>query len=310
MQNLSFTAMNTTVLLAAEAPTNLGPLFDGTMALIHSLERRFSRFLPESELSALNRRPGQWQEVSSDLFTVVSLALDFADETDGLFDPTVLPALRRIGYDRSMTLIRREGAMAPHPEHATKSGFRDIELDQANLRIRLPRSVQVDLGGIAKGWIVERAAAQLHEQSAACAVSAGGDIVFMGYPTETPGWQVAIEDPQDPARSVAYLQVGPGAIATSSVTKRAWRQGEVLRHHIIDPRTSESAKVDALSVTVVAPSMAVAEVYAKALLICGEATRPQVASKRADISYFVAWPDGIVTPNGMEIHSGLALSLA
>ena len=146
--------------------------------------------------------------------------------------------------------------------------------------------------------------------AAACAVSAGGDIVFRGYPSETPGWQVAIEDPRDPSRSLVYLQLEPGAVATSSVTKRAWKQGGVSRHHIIDPRTQQPAAVDALSVTVVAPHVAEAEVYAKALLICGESQRTALAAKRPDLSYFVAWPDGKVTTTGTELYSGLALDLA
>ena len=68
--------------------------------------------------------------------------------------------------------------------------------------------------------------------------------------------------------------------------------------------------MDALSVTVLAPRIVEAEVYAKALLICGEAERPALAARRPDLAYFVAWPDGTVTTTGTELYSGLALDLA
>lgn len=307
MQTLSFTAMNTQVLLAAEGAQAVEPAMLAAKAVIESQERRLSRFLPDSELSELNRSAGEWANVSLDLLEILAIAADLSRETGGLFDPAILPALENAGYDRSMTEVKIHGAGGRGKAAPSRMTIQDVEIDRKNLRVRMPHGMQLDLGGIAKGWIVDRAASRLSAQTTACAVSAGGDIVFRGYPTETPGWQVAIEDPRDPARSLVYLQVEPGAVATSSVGKRSWRQDGVLRHHIIDPRTQEPAAVDALSVTVVAPGILEAEVYAKALLICGEEQRAALAAQRPDLTYFVAWPDGRVTTTGTELYSGLAL---
>jgi thiamine biosynthesis lipoprotein len=157
--------------------------------------------------------------------------------------------------------------------------------------------MEIDLGGIAKGWIVERAAQLLSSQSTACAVSAGGDIVCVGYPTDGASWRVSIEDPLDSARSVAEVRMGPGAIVTSSVAKRSWKQAGVLRHHLIDPRTGEPAATDWLSVTVVAPRITTAEVYAKALLIAGQPRAPQLAAQRPEITYYTVARDGTVAEN-------------
>ena len=310
MQTLSFTAMNTEVVLAAEGSDSVQRAMLAAQTCIHGLERRLSRFLPDSELSRLNRAAGEWQTVSADLMEILSLASDFSRDTGGLFDPAILPALKRAGYDRSMTQIRKWG---PGPARTTSSSrvtIMDVELRPEELRVRLPRGMQLDLGGIAKGWIAERAATWLFRETTACAVSAGGDIVFRGYPSETPGWQVSIEDPRDASHSLAYLQLEPGAVATSSVTRRSWQQGGMKRHHIIDPRTQEPATVDALSVTVLAPRVVEAEVFAKALLICGEAERAALAARRPYLAYFAAWPDGKVTSTGTESYSGLALELA
>jgi thiamine biosynthesis lipoprotein len=137
----------------------------------------------------------------------------------------------------------------------------------------------LDLGGIAKGWIAEQAATILSEFSSACAVNAGGDMFLVGLPDGEDQWSVGIEDPLQPVIDLTTLKVDPGAVATSTVTKRTWKQGEKERHHLIDPRTGEPAVTDWLSVTVIAAHTYEAEVFAKALLIGGPQESEEIARK-------------------------------
>ena len=102
MQSLEFRAMNTSVLLAAEGEELAGAGLQAARAFIEISEKRFSRFLPDSELSELNRAAGQWHFVSEDLLDILSLSIKYFDETRGLFDPSILPDLKRAGYDKSM----------------------------------------------------------------------------------------------------------------------------------------------------------------------------------------------------------------
>src|SRR6266511_2545658 len=76
-------------------------------------------------------------------------------------------------------------------------------------------------------------------------------------------WDVYLEDPRSPTQLLAQLHIPSGAVATSSIMKRTWSQGEKVRHHLIDPRTGEPAKTDWLNVTVIAPSVITADVNAK-----------------------------------------------
>jgi thiamine biosynthesis lipoprotein len=87
------------------------------------------------------------------------------------------------------------------------------------------------------------------------------------------------------------LNIPPGAVATSSITKRAWKQGEKQRHHLIDPRTGEPAETDWLSVTVIAAHADLCEVFAKALLIAGP-REAQTIAQNADISYLAVNREG------------------
>ena len=281
MVTIRFRAMNTDVLLVAEGnPDQPAEGFEKAQQFIQASEARFSRFLETSELSALNREAGTWFQASPELFAVISLSQQFYHRTRGLFDPSVLPDLRRIGYGRSMDLLR-EGLPAPLFESmlaAKRSSFSEMELDQEGQRILLPTGMALDLGGIAKGWIAEQAALLLSRYYPVCAVDAGGDMFLTGLPDGEKAWPVALEDPLQSGAVLTTLRVTPGAVVTSSVTKRAWKQGELQRHHLIDPRRGEPAVTDWLCVTVLAPHAATAEVFAKALLIAGPQESEQVRS--------------------------------
>jgi thiamine biosynthesis lipoprotein len=283
-----FRAMNTQILLAADGPFEAVETgFQEAQALIEGAERRFTRFSEHSELSALNASSGGWFEASPDLYALVTLAADLYQRTRGLFDPGVLEALEKVGYDRSMDELRRYGApvMAAVLARPRTARFGFLSLDPHRRRIKLPEGMRIDLGGIAKGWIAGKAAAALSRWSKSCAVDAGGDTALIGVPNGDQSWRVALEDPRNPARTLAVLKLPPGAVATSALTKRRWQQNGQERHHLIDPRTQRPAVSDWLSVTVIGQSPAEAEVYAKAILIGGMREANRLTNREEGIEY-------------------------
>ncbi len=294
MQTLEFRAMSTSVLMAAEGHDWALTGLQETRKFIEQCELRFSRFLPGSELSQLNRSAGNWFPVSEDLMDMLAQSLNFYKETDGLFDPSILPDLKRIGYDKSIDAIRADGTAVVEPASARdiRPALGEIEFDPRGRRVRLPRGVEIDLGGIAKGWIVLKAAELLNSYAAICAVSAGGDIYFVGEPLDGSKWRVELEDPRNPSQSVAVLHVGQSAVVTSSVARRTWNQNGRARHHLIDPRTGEPAQTDWLSVTVIGPDILAAEVHAKAMLIGGEAEAARVAARRPELAFITVDSQG------------------
>ncbi len=195
-----------------------------------------------------------------------------------------------------MDILREQGA-AENNEPSTgrqRIPLAAIEMRPEDGQIRLPRGMSLDLGGIAKGWIAEQAAQLLSSYSPACVVNAGGDMFLLGLPEGELSWSVEIEDPRDPIAALIRLDVGPGAVATSSVAKRTWQQGGERRHHLIDPRTGEPAATSWLSVSVQAPHAHLAEVLAKALLIAGPAEADRIARRNPGIGYLAADSQGIV----------------
>jgi thiamine biosynthesis lipoprotein len=289
-----FRAMNTTIQVAAEGDAEEVAMgFDIVRGYIAECEQRFSRFLPGSELTALNRSSGTWFNASIDLYDMVRQAIELNDLTEGLFDPSILPFLIDAGYDRSMDEIRKQD---PHPmnvtHHRSELTMADVDLDPSASRIFLPDGMTLDLGGIAKGWIAAHAVEQLREYCSACAVSAGGDFALSGLPSGETDWKISLEDPRNPEQVLAVLQVAPGALATSSVTRRQWIQAAQPRHHIIDPRTGMPAETAWLSVTVWAQQATLAEAFAKSLLITDPWKAPAFAARVPELRFIAVSQDG------------------
>ncbi len=305
MEYDEFRAMNTTILVAAEGDrTAVAPGFDRVRQWIEEAEERFSRFRQSSELSALNRAAGRWFDLSDELYALLMEAQIAFQETGGLFDPTILPALAYAGYDRSMDELRQFGASpAPDGLLVASPGFDMAQFDPERRAIWMPSDMQIDLGGIAKGWIAARAVEILSQYTDAGAVSAGGDMVLFGLPEGEPAWQVSLEDPRDDSQTLAVLAVGPGALATSSVSKRRWTQQDQTRHHIIDPRVDAPAETPWLCVTVYATQATNAEAFAKALLIAGPDEAWGLAAEQEDLQFLAVQTDGVLVGNfeNMEV---------
>lgn len=273
-----FRAMNSDIVLAAsgEDQATIENGFLLARQFISECEKRFTRFSETSELAQINRSTGGWFQLSDAMFQVIHEAYRLAIETDGLFNPAILPALKQIGYDRSMDEIRNSSPRNESLQVVEKHDFRLIQLDLVTKSILLPPCMQLDLGGIAKGWIAQQTALQLAKVSSACAVSAGGDMFLINLPNGASNWEISLENPLEPDEDLAVLHVRPGAVATSSITKRRWMHNGDRQHHLIDPRTGRPVLTDWLSATVWAENADEAEVYAKVLLISG----PQTANER------------------------------
>ncbi len=259
---------------------------------VQEVEARLSRFNPDSELSRLNASPGQAVPVSPLLWDVLTWALDSARHTEGLYDPTMLSALEAAGYDRTFQEVTRRDDRSERTATSIPAGtWRDIRLDPAARTVTLPPGVRLDLAGVAKGWTADRAADQLAALGP-CLVDIGGDIAVRGTPPETSGWPVGIMDPRDPEADLALLMVRDRGIATSGIDYRRWIRSGQTQHHIIDPRTRRPADTDLLTVTVIAPSAAQADLYALVTLILGSEEGWRYLSRQPDVEGLLMKQDG------------------
>jgi thiamine biosynthesis lipoprotein len=231
-------------------------------------EQALSRFRSESELSSLNRAAGMPMQVSETLWEVLQAARSAEINSQGLVTATVLDALIGAGYDRSFDLMPAERVSAPTSGWHHSSSLNEIDADPLTHTIVLPVDMQLDFGGVAKGWAAQQAARKLSVFGPAL-VSAGGDISVSGAQRNGELWPVTIDNPFQPGEFLGTLMLGAGGVATSGTDYRRWKQGGRWNHHIIDPRSGQPAQTDVVTATVIAPNALQAEMAAKAVVILG-----------------------------------------
>ncbi len=241
-------------------------LVDVAVALIDDLERRWSRFIEDSEISELNRQAGSFVAVSDPTIILIQRAVEAWRLTGGAFEPTVLGAMLRAGYDRSFELLGPEPAGG---RSLLGIGAADIEIDGD--RVRLPAGTGFDPGGIGKGLAADMVCAELRARGAeGVCINLGGDVRVTGNGPLHEGWTVGVEHPWS-TEPLVLLGIAEGAVATSTTLRRRWLTGGEPRHHVIDPQTGLPSDTDLTLTSVVAAEAWVAEVLAKAVLLAGSA---------------------------------------
>ncbi len=290
--DLHFRAMNTDVnaWLWHPAATLAQRALRDVERFFQEAHSRFTRFEASSELSALNASAGKPFIASPQMFEVVELAVKHATLTDGWFNPTIIGALEAAGYDRTFDAIKDARDQQPTMASAV-SAVSAIQLDARQRAITLPKGVRIDLGGIAKGWTVQKATERLAIYGP-CLVDAGGDMMTFGAVPGSNSWSIEIADPLDPEKDVMTLYLRDQAVATSGIDRRRWQRNGVWQHHLIDPHTGRPSDSDLLTATVIAPASVEAEVYAKTVFLLGSQAGLDFVDQRPALAGSVITVDG------------------
>lgn len=295
-----FRAMNTDVHIVVLAERDHAALLDRAEQAVHDHEARWSRFLPDSEISRLNAAGGRPVIVSADTYALVAKAIDAWHLTGGAFDPTVGACLIAAGYDRSFEkLAPGENAHRPPAEPGPAATPRGIELHHATSAVVAPPGVTIDLGGIAKGQSAETIVADLLAAGAVgCCVNIGGDLRVAGLAPEPRGWTVTLDCPG--SSEVRAIALADGAVCTSTTTKRAWIAGGRPEHHLRDPGTGAPLATGLASVSVVAARGDQAEVLTKAALAAGRDGAPRVLTAAGATGVLVTSGGAVVELDGFD----------
>jgi thiamine biosynthesis lipoprotein len=230
---------------------------------LRDLERRWSRFLPDSEISRLNDHAGSPEPVSAETALLVGLAQDGWRRTAGRYDPTLLHALRAAGYTDAVPRRALTRSDVATPSHHDPDLCGRIVLDRRAGTVRLPATAGFDPGGIGKGLAADLVAGDLVAAGVpGVCVNVGGDLRVWGRGPRDRRWRIST-----PAWDGRVLALAAGAVATSGVTGRTWTVAGQPHHHVIDPATLRPSGTNIESATVVAPAAWLAEVYALAALL-------------------------------------------
>jgi thiamine biosynthesis lipoprotein len=264
---------------------------------LDALDEACNRFRDDSELSRLNESHGARTAMSPTLELALVAALRAADVTDELVDPTVLPALLALGYDRDFDELAQGDPILEHVA-LPAMGTSAIHLDLEEHTVMLDPPCRLDLGASAKALAADLIADDVAD-SGGVVVEIGGDVAVRGEGPEG-AWAIAIADTLMLDGREPRVAFRHGGIATSSTNSRTWRVGERTVNHIIDPRTGHCARGLYTTASVSAGDCVLANAFATAALLWNEDATYHIAQagwsarlvrRDGSLEYVGGWPE-------------------
>ena len=272
---------------AAALPRIVEDAFDE----VDRIDRLMSHYKADSPLSHLNRDAATNSvKVDAELFDFIAEAIRYSRESDGAFDITVGPLMKAWGF------FRGEGRMPSDAELATARrhvGAAHLVLDPAAKTIRFDEpGVELDLGGIAKGYAVDRAVRLLKARHVAAAlVSAGGSTIYaLGAPPGRTGWDVAIQDPIDSRKTALTVTMKDRALSVSGSSEKSFESGGVRYSHIMDPRSGFPVQ-GVLSVAVLTTTGTAGDALDNAFFVLGQESSRVYLARLPGTEAFFFLPD-------------------
>lgn len=277
-------------------------LEEEVFAEIVRLEKLFSRSLEDSDVSKVNAAAGLSNvQVSPEVLFVTGKALYYAELTEGSFDPTIAPLIDLWGF------LGQEYRV-PEPEELEKTiplvNYTALEIDRETETLFLSQSqMGLELGGIAKGFIVDRAMEILKNAEVEHAfINAGGDIGLAGKNPDGEPWRIGITNPRETDQIIAVLSLKDCSVVTSGDYERSFEEDGEKYHHILDPETGLPAK-ELASVTIVADTTLIADVLSTAVFVLGPQQGLQLLEDLDQVEGVLITPDlEIMVSSGLESY--------
>ncbi len=225
-------------------------ILDGAFDEIDRYENMMSKTIEGSDIYEINHAGGKSVEVADDTIEVIKLGIEMGDISDGMFDIT-------IGKITSLWNFTGDDPQVPDAadldEAVATVGYKNILIDADSVQLKDPQA-QIDLGGVAKGYIADRICEYLEKNGVKKAVvNLGGNVAVLGEKSEDTPWNIAIERPySDRTEMMGYVSVSDATVVTSGIYERKFEQDGVLYHHVLNPHTGYPVDSDLEAVTICA----------------------------------------------------------
>jgi thiamine biosynthesis lipoprotein len=241
---------------------------------VKGLEKKFSLYDPESEIIKVNKNgrhalhPMRCR-VSPEFFSLLEKSLLCSELTSGAFDITISPLAGLWGFKEQNPVFPGEEEIK---DALDRCGYTNIILFPEDSAVSFSRAeVEIDLGAIAKGYIVGEGIKFLKKEGVKAAlINAGGDLYCMGAPFNKEGWKVGIRHPRKKNKIITELTLRDKAVATSGDYENFFLYRDRVLSHIIDPGTGRPSETGVVSATVISADAAEADALATALIVMGK----------------------------------------
>jgi thiamine biosynthesis lipoprotein len=258
---------------------------------VDRIDRLMSHYKANSPLSRVNREAAQHPvAVEPELFDFIGDAMRYHRDSEGAFDITVGPLMKAWGFFQGEGRVPSESELRAARRHV---GGAHVTLNPLSKTVAFDEpGVELDLGGIAKGYAVDRVVGLLkRRQVAAALISAGGSTIYgLGAPPGARAWEVELQDPIDPRKTAFTIQLKDRALSVAGSSEKAFEAGGVRYSHIMDPRTGRPAQ-GVLSVAVLASSGTAGDALDNAFFVMGPKRSRAYVNRLQDTEVMFFLPD-------------------
>lgn len=242
-------------------------VMEDCLILCEEYEQKFSRTIDTSEISRLNSAKGQWVELSEDTIKLIEEAIEYSEMTEGAFDITVAPLTELWHVNDNEGMIPSEEEIEKAKSHIN---YKLIEIDGNKVRLK-DEEAQIDLGGIAKGYIADQLKALMLERGVESAmINLGGNIAVIGTKEDGSNWNVGIQKPfAEQNEVIGSVSVRDKTVVSSGIYERYFQYKGEIYHHILDPDTGYPSDSDLEAVTIIGESSAIADALSTSCILLG-----------------------------------------
>ena len=272
-------------------------LIDEIWAECARYEQLLSKTISTSDVSRINSAMGQTVTVDAETWDILHRAKEISKLSGGAFSITIAPVTALWSFTDTVS------NMVPTDEARLKTlplvDDQKIVLGENNT-VTLPAGMEIDLGGIAKGYIADKVADIIREKAYAGIVSLGGNVYTVGKKPDGSRFSVGIKDPHNPAAAKAIIYTGDCTVVTSGTYERGFNFGGVRYHHILDPKTGWPSQTDLISASFVMDSSMTADALATACIVLGSEKSLALAKELGLDAMFVTQDGQVLFTEGFE----------
>ena len=267
-------------------------VLDGAFHLCIQYDALLSKTSQSGDVWRINNAGGAAVQVSPETAWLLELAGEYYRLSGGLFDITCGAETALWDFHTDEHAVPTDEQLA---EAADRTGYDFLHIEGQT--VWLDEGAQIDLGGIAKGYIADQAAAFLREHLAECGatgalIDLGGNIVTVGYKKDGEPWSIAVRSPFGEDEYPCVLRLGEKSVVTSGTYERSFEVDGVLYHHILDPRTGMPARTDIASATVISGSSAEGDALSTVCLLLGSEDAVRLIDSLPGIDVIIITNDG------------------
>ena len=264
-------------------------VLEEAFALIDAYEQKLSKKIETSEVARLNQSKSA--VVSTDLQLILDKAVFFSAQSGGAFDITIEPVMKLWNFTASDPVLPTAAAIA---EALDATGANKLHVE--GNKVTLDGDAQIDLGGVAKGYIADRVRDFLVEKGVRSAIiNLGGNVVLIGDHAGKK-FSVGVADPLQPDEILCIIEASDCSVVTSGIYQRQFVQDGVSYHHVLDPKTGYPANNELSAVTVVSPKSVDGDALSTACLVLGPAGAAALAAQFDDTTVLLVDRAGNILP--------------